>query len=144
MTGVLVLLAILSAVGGFIALPHFLEPQLPLPPVHESLEHFETPLLVLSVVLALAGLGGATLLYGGSSARVDALALRFATPLRWLSHKYYIDELYEKSSASRWSGFRTSSSCASPTASCSTARSTAWVPSDASAAACSAACRRGA
>jgi NADH-quinone oxidoreductase subunit L len=96
MTGGLVLLAVLSAVGGFIALPHFLAPLLPLPPVHESLEHLETPLLVLSVVLALAGLGAAALLYGGSSARVDALAARFATPHRWLLHKYYIDELYER------------------------------------------------
>ena len=96
MTGGLVLLAVLSAVGGFIALPHFLEPLLPLPAVHESLEHYETPLLVLSVVLALAGLGAAAFLYGGSSARVDALAARFATPHRWLLHKYYIDELYER------------------------------------------------
>ena len=31
MTGVLVVLAVLSAVGGFFALPHFLEPLLPLP-----------------------------------------------------------------------------------------------------------------
>jgi NADH-quinone oxidoreductase subunit L len=96
MTGGLVLLAVLSALGGFIALPHFLEPLLPLPAVHESLESYETPLLVLSVVLALAGLAGAAFLYGGSSARVDAIATRFATPHRWLMHKYYIDELYQR------------------------------------------------
>ena len=33
MTGVLVVLAVLSAIGGFLALPHFLEPLLPLPEV---------------------------------------------------------------------------------------------------------------
>ncbi len=96
MTGVLVLLATLSAVGGFIALPQFLEPQLPLPPVHESLEALETPLLVVSVILALAGLAGAAFLYGGPSARVDALRLRFAGLHRWLTNKYYVDELYER------------------------------------------------
>ena len=96
MTGVLVLLAALSAVGGFIALPHFLAPQLPLPAVHESLEAFETPLLVLSVVLALAGLAGAAWVFGGPAARAEALRLRFAGLHRWLTGKYFIDELYER------------------------------------------------
>jgi len=96
MTGVLLLLAMLSAVGGFIALPHFLEPQLPLPTVHESLHHFETPLLVLSVVLALAGLAGAAVLFGGPPERAQALQERFAGVHRWLSGKYFIDELYER------------------------------------------------
>jgi NADH-quinone oxidoreductase subunit L len=96
MTGVLMLLAVLSALGGFIAIPHFLEHQLPLPAVHEELHHFETPLLVLSVVLAAAGLGLAWLLYGGTSGRVDRLQQQFAGLHRWLSGKYFIDELYER------------------------------------------------
>src|SRR5450631_822862 len=96
MTGVLALLALLSAVGGFIAVPHFLAPQLPLPAVHEELEHFETPLLVLSVVLALAGLAGAAFLFGGAPGRAERLQARFAGLHRWLSGKYFIDELYER------------------------------------------------
>ena len=96
MTGVLMLLAVLSAVGGFIALPHFLEPQLPLPAVHAELHHFETPLLVLSVVLALAGLAGAAFLFGGAPGRAERLQRRFAGLHRWLSGKYFIDELYER------------------------------------------------
>ena len=96
MTGVLMLLAVLSALGGFIALPHFLEPQLPLPAVHAELHHFETPLLVLSVVLALAGLAGAAFIFGGTQARAQRLRLRFAGLHRWLSGKYFIDELYER------------------------------------------------
>jgi len=96
MTGVLMLLAVLSAVGGFIALPHFLEPQLPLPAVHAELHHFETPLLVLSVVLALAGLAGAAFLFGGAPGRAERLQRRFAGMHRWLSGKYFIDELYER------------------------------------------------
>jgi len=96
MTGVLVLLALLSAVGGFIAVPHFLEPQLALPAVDETLHHFETPLLVVSVVIALVGLAGAAFLYGGPAERVDRLRARFAGVYRWLSAKYFIDELYER------------------------------------------------
>ena len=96
MTGVLMLLAALSAVGGFIALPHFLEPQLPLPATHEGLHHFETPLLVLSVVLALTGLAGAAFVFGGSAGRAEALRLRFAGLHRLLSGKYFVDELYER------------------------------------------------
>jgi NADH-quinone oxidoreductase subunit L len=96
MTGVLLLLAVLSALGGFIAVPHFLEPQLPLPAVHEELHHFETPLLVLSVVLALAGMAGAAFLFGGAPMRAEGLRLRFAGLHRWLSGKYFIDELYER------------------------------------------------
>ncbi len=96
MTGVLMLLAVLSAVGGFIALPHFLEPQLPLPAVPAELHHFETPLLVLSVVIALAGVAGAAFLYGGKAGRAERLRVRFAGLHRWLSGKYFIDELYER------------------------------------------------
>jgi NADH-quinone oxidoreductase subunit L len=96
MTGVLLLLALLSAVGGFIALPHFLEPQLPLPAVQESLHHFETPLLVVSVLLALAGLGGAVFVYGGGPQRAEGLQRRFAAAHRVLSGKYFIDELYAR------------------------------------------------
>jgi NADH-quinone oxidoreductase subunit L len=96
MTGVLALLASLSAVGGFIAVPHFLEPQLPLPAVHDHLHAFEKPLLGLSVVLALAGLAAAAWLFGGPPSRAQGLRERFAGLHRWLSGKYFIDELYER------------------------------------------------
>ena len=96
MTGVLALLALLSAVGGLIAVPHFLEPQLPLPAVHETLQPYETPLLALSVVLALAGLASAAFVYGGMASRAERLQRRFAGVHRWLSGKYFIDELYER------------------------------------------------
>jgi NADH-quinone oxidoreductase subunit L len=96
MTGVLLLLASLSAVGGFFAVPHFLEPMLPLPPVDPLLHHFEMPLVVGSVVLALIGLAGAAFLYGGLPGRVNALRERFAGAHRLLSGKYFVDELYER------------------------------------------------
>ena len=96
MTGVLVLLAALSAVGGFIAVPHFLEPQLALPPLHESLLAAEQPLLWISVALALAGLALAAALYAGRGERAQRLAAALTTPHRWLLGKYYVDELYER------------------------------------------------
>ncbi|HTR56744.1 MAG TPA: NADH-quinone oxidoreductase subunit L [Casimicrobiaceae bacterium] len=95
MTGVLVVLAVLSAIGGFLALPHFLEPLLPLPPVVPPLEHFETPLMAVSVAIAFAGLAGAAFVYGGDGGRAEALRRRFAGLYRLLSAKYYVDEAYE-------------------------------------------------
>jgi NADH-quinone oxidoreductase subunit L len=96
MTGVLMLLALLSALGGLLALPHFLEPQLPLPAVHEALHHLETPLLVLSIVIAFTGLATTAWVYGGGTSRAEGLQRRFAGLHRWLSGKYFIDELYER------------------------------------------------
>jgi NADH-quinone oxidoreductase subunit L len=96
MTGVLIVLAVLSAIGGFLALPHFLAPLLPLPEVVPALEHYETPLLVLSIVLALAGLGGAAFVYGGDGARAERLRERFAGLHRVLAAKYFVDEAYDR------------------------------------------------
>jgi NADH-quinone oxidoreductase subunit L len=95
MTGVLVVLAVLSALGGFISIPHFLEPLLPMARAHESLEHYETTLIVLSVVLAAVGLAAAIFIYRNGLARADALAARFPRLHRLLSGKYYVDELYD-------------------------------------------------
>jgi NADH-quinone oxidoreductase subunit L len=95
MTGVLVILAVLSAVGGFFSIPHFLEPMLPLPAIDPAMEHFHVPLLVLSVALGLTGLALAAFLYSGTAARAARLGERFAGLHRLLSGKYYVDELYE-------------------------------------------------
>jgi NADH-quinone oxidoreductase subunit L len=96
MTGVLIVLAVLSAIGGFLALPHFLAPLLPLPEVVPALEHYETPLLILSIVLAVAGLGGAAFVYGGDGARAEGLRERFARLHRVLAGKYFVDEAYDR------------------------------------------------
>ena len=95
MTGGLMVLAVLSALGGFIALPHFLEPQLALPKVDEHLHHFEWPLMGVSVAIALAGLFGARFVFGGGPAKGDALKAKFSVAHQWLLAKYYVDELYE-------------------------------------------------
>jgi NADH-quinone oxidoreductase subunit L len=96
MTGVLAVLAVLSAVGGFVSIPHFLAPLLPTAGVREGLEAYETPLLVVSVVLAVAGLAAAALLYAQGPARADRLAARVPRLHRLLSGRYYVDELYDR------------------------------------------------
>ena len=95
MTGVLVVLAALSAIGGFLALPHFLEPLLPLPAAVPAFEHFETPLLVLSIAIAVLGLAAAAYVYSDDGQRAAGLRKRFAGLYRVLSNKYYVDELYD-------------------------------------------------
>ncbi len=96
MTSVLVILAVLSAVGGALALPHFLEPQLALPPVNEALHHLETPLVVVSVVLSLAGLAAAWFMYGGATSRAAAWQARWPGVHGVLAGKYFVDELYDR------------------------------------------------
>jgi NADH-quinone oxidoreductase subunit L len=95
MSGVLMVLAVLSAVGGFFSIPHFLEHVLPLAKAQEHLEHYEHALVVFSVVVALTGLAGAIFVYGKGLARGEALAARFQGLHRLLSNKYYVDEIYE-------------------------------------------------
>ena len=95
----LVALAVLSAVGGFVALPSFLAPLLPLPEVVPSLEHLETPLVAVSIAIALAGLGAAAFVYGDRGARAEALRRRFPRLYRVLSGKYFVDEAYERAIA---------------------------------------------
>jgi NADH-quinone oxidoreductase subunit L len=95
MTGVLIVLAVLSAIGGFLELPHYLEPLLPLPAVHPALEHLEKPVVYASVAIALAGLAGAAYFFGGDGTRADALSRRLAGLHRLLAGKYFVDEAYD-------------------------------------------------
>jgi NADH-quinone oxidoreductase subunit L len=67
---------------------------LPLPAVAEHLHHLETPLIVTSVIVALAGLAGAVLFFGGDASRATRMRERFGGLHRLLSGKYYVDELY--------------------------------------------------
>ena len=95
MTGVLIVLAVLSAIGGFFHVYHFLEPVMPMPAENEALEHLKLPLLVVAVAIGLTGLAAAFYVYGNGLARADRLQQRFAGLHRLLSGKYYVDELYQ-------------------------------------------------
>jgi NADH-quinone oxidoreductase subunit L len=96
MTVVLALLALGSAVGGFVAIPHYLEPMLPLPQIRAAFERFEPAVVAMSVVLAFAGLAAAAYAFGGDGRRADAVERRFTGLHRLLTGKYYIDELYDR------------------------------------------------
>ena len=94
MTGVLVVLAVLSAVGGFLSIPHLLEPMLPLPGIVASRSGAHVPIVVASVALGLAGLALAWWLFGGDGSRAKAYEARAPWLRRVLEGKYFIDELY--------------------------------------------------
>jgi NADH-quinone oxidoreductase subunit L len=96
MRGVLVVLAVLSAVGGFLLLPHYLEPMLPLPPVAQGQQSLQTPFTFVSVTFGVAGLVAAAWIYGGNAERATRLAQRFPALHRLLSGKYYVDEAYDR------------------------------------------------
>ena len=94
MTGVLIVLAVLSAVGGFVALPHYLEPLLPLPAVQPALERYEHAVVYGSVAIALIGLAAAVYFFGGKPDRAASVERRFSGLHRILSGKYFVDEAY--------------------------------------------------
>jgi NADH-quinone oxidoreductase subunit L len=95
MTSVLVVLAVLSAVGGFIAIPHFLEPVMPLAQARPELEHMEHTVVVSSIVIAVLGLVGAAFMYAAGGARARVVQQHATGVHRLLYGKYFIDELYQ-------------------------------------------------
>jgi NADH-quinone oxidoreductase subunit L len=106
MTVPLVVLAVLSVIGGWIGVPHafnqiehFLEPVFtryrPVEAqVHGSMST-ELLLMALSVAVALAGIFVARRIYLQNPAIADRLRERFRALYRLLSRKYYVDEIYD-------------------------------------------------
>jgi NADH-quinone oxidoreductase subunit L len=107
MTLPLVVLAVLSVVGGFIGLPawlgtnifaYFLEPSLVLARqhAHAELSHaVELGFAAISVLVALLGIFVAYRLYVSQPAMADALALKWRAIHNLLFRKYYVDEIYD-------------------------------------------------
>ncbi|MBL0939482.1 MAG: NADH-quinone oxidoreductase subunit L [Gemmatimonadaceae bacterium] len=96
MTSVLIVLAVLSAVGGYIHIPEFLAPMLPLPALVPSLEHYEHTLLYVSIAIAVSGVGLAIFLYSGPESRVQSIARKAAPLVALFRGKYFVDELYDR------------------------------------------------
>jgi NADH-quinone oxidoreductase subunit L len=111
MAVVLVVLALGSALAGYLGLPaalggsnfleHFLEPSLHVPAVEGAVdgEHrahtLELVLMVLSSAVALAGIGVAILAYLKRTEIPSRVAARFPVTYQFLLNKGYIDELYD-------------------------------------------------
>ena len=96
MTGILVVLAVLSAIGGFVSIPHYLAPMLPAADVAPELKHLESTFIIVSVALAFAGLIGAAFMFGGNAGRAARLQRQLGGLHRLLSGKYYVDEAYDR------------------------------------------------
>ncbi|RMG64152.1 MAG: NADH-quinone oxidoreductase subunit L [Calditrichaeota bacterium] len=109
MTIPLMVLAVLSAIGGFVGVPailggenrfeHFLEPVFVGAEEHLHFAHvphsLEYGLMLISILAALAGIGLAYGMYIKGSPDPDRLAQRFSGLYKLLYNKYYVDEIYD-------------------------------------------------
>jgi NADH-quinone oxidoreductase subunit L len=91
-----------AALGGSAFLEHFLEPSLQVPAVegmHGAAEHasysLEMALMIVSSLIAVAGIGIAAFLYLKRPAIPEAMAARFPGAYQFLVNKGYIDEAYD-------------------------------------------------
>ncbi len=110
MTVPLMILAVLSIVGGFVGIPHalgggnaieqFLEPvferaNLILAGAHSASLSAEYMLMILSVLVAIGGIYLARKLYLQKQELVSKMADSFGGIYKLLWNKYYVDEVYE-------------------------------------------------
>jgi NADH-quinone oxidoreductase subunit L len=97
----LVVLAIGSIAAGWVSwggrFERFLEPSFGAALVREPAAegNLETTLMIVSVVVALAGIGLAAYFFLKNRAAADKLADTFSGVHRVLEHKYYVDEIYD-------------------------------------------------
>jgi NADH-quinone oxidoreductase subunit L len=103
----LIVLAIGSVVAGYIGFPavlggsdwfaRFLEPSFAGVAVAEAAEStsVEGTLMLVSTLVAVTGIGLAAFFFLKRRSAADALASRFAGLHRVLTHKYYVDEIYD-------------------------------------------------
>jgi NADH-quinone oxidoreductase subunit L len=90
MTLPLAVLALLSLGGGFLNVPHYLEPVIPL-----AKEGDDLLLMVISAAAGLAGIGLAYVFYMAKPALPEDLAARFRGLYQAVYNKYYVDEIYD-------------------------------------------------
>mgnify|MGYP005842246109 CR=1 FL=1 len=90
MTGPLAVLAFLSLVGGYIAVPHYLETVFP-----ASEAHHDFSLVAASVIAGLLGIGLAALFYIFRPGLPDRLAAGLGGLYRLVYAKYFVDEVYD-------------------------------------------------
>ncbi|HUK36366.1 MAG TPA: NADH-quinone oxidoreductase subunit L [Vicinamibacterales bacterium] len=97
----LVVLAIGSIAAGWVGIggrfERFLEPSfgVALVPEPAAEGNLETALMIVSIVVAIAGIGLAAYYFLKNRAAADKLAKSFPGVHRVLEHKYYVDEIYD-------------------------------------------------
>ena len=96
----LVVLAIGSVVAGYVGLggrfEHFLEPAFNVQTTEVAAEGgVETTLMIVSIIVAFAGIGIATYFFLMNSRAASAMAARFAGLKLLVQNKYYVDEVYD-------------------------------------------------
>ncbi|MBI5969347.1 MAG: NADH-quinone oxidoreductase subunit L [Deltaproteobacteria bacterium] len=107
MTVPLIILAVLSTIGGFLGFPivegwnqfhDFLAPVFALPPKAADSSHhavgFEIGMMIVSMVIAGLGILSAYRMYIQSPSLPDRLAERYRTPYEMIANKYWVDEIY--------------------------------------------------
>jgi NADH-quinone oxidoreductase subunit L len=108
MTVPLIILAILSTLGGFIGFPilegwnrfsDFLSPVFAMDPKLAEAGHpvagFEIAMMVVSVGIAVLGILSAYRMYIKNPALPDRLARRYQIPYQMIANKYWVDEIYD-------------------------------------------------
>jgi len=93
-------LAIGSVLAGYVSLggrfEHFLEPSFAPQPVAEVADQgLELTLMVVSSLVAVAGIAVAAYFFVKNRRAADRVAEQFAGAHRVLEHKYYVDEIYD-------------------------------------------------
>jgi NADH-quinone oxidoreductase subunit L len=96
----LIVLAIGSVAAGYVSLggrfEHFLEPSFAPQHVEEVADHgLELTLMVVSSLVAVAGIAIAAYFFVKNRRAAGRLAAQFAGAHRVLEHKYYVDEIYD-------------------------------------------------
>lgn len=101
----LMILAVFSAIAGFVGIPHvlgghnqiehFLSSVIIVPEGHNVPHEIEIPLMILSVVLALAGILTAFFVFLWKEHISEFIASKNQQLKSILENKYYIDEIYE-------------------------------------------------
>jgi NADH-quinone oxidoreductase subunit L len=98
MTMPLIILAILSIFAGYFGIPHFIEPVLQGPAGHDGIAAHEDPLLLklIAIAMGIGGIVAAWVVYVKSPGLPDRLAEKWRRAYDYSFHKWYVDELYDR------------------------------------------------
>jgi len=98
MTMPLIILAVLSIFAGYFGIPHFIEPVLKGPAGHDGIAAHDGPLLLklIAIVMGVGGLAAAWVVYVKSPGLPDRLAEKWRQAYDYSFHKWYVDELYDR------------------------------------------------